>query len=84
MKDCIDRLKDLLEWSDRLGSDERDEIVSIIIKLERLKYIDNIKQFKKLIDNHIEYLETSERDEYPSITIENLEGILKRYFNAKK
>ena len=80
MKDCIDRLKDLLEWSDRLGSDERDEIVNIIIKLEKLKYIDNIKQFKKLIDNHIEYLETSEGDEYPAITIENLEGILKRYF----
>ena len=47
------------------------------------KTITNTKDLLKLIDNHIEYLETSEGDEYPSITIENLEGILNRYFNEK-
>lgn len=30
MKEAIKRLKDLLEWSDRLGSDELDEIATII------------------------------------------------------
>lgn len=45
--------------------------------------ITNTKQVLNLIDNHIEYLETSEGDELPSITIENLKGILNRYFNGK-
>ena len=30
MKEAIKRLKDLLGWSDRLGSDELDEIATII------------------------------------------------------
>lgn len=30
MKEAIKRLKDLLGWSDRLGSDELDEISTII------------------------------------------------------
>ena len=30
MKEAIERLEALLEWSDRLGSDEQDEIKEII------------------------------------------------------
>lgn len=45
--------------------------------------ITSTKQILDMIDNHIEYLETSEGDELPSITVENLEGILNRYFNKK-
>lgn len=45
--------------------------------------IKNTKQVLDMIDNHIEYLETSEGDELSCITIENLEGILNRYFNKK-
>ena len=33
------------------------------------------------IQQEIEYLETTEGDEYACITLENLEGILTKYFN---
>lgn len=45
--------------------------------------ITSTKQVLDMIDNHIEYLETNEGDELPSITIENLEGILNHYFNIE-
>jgi hypothetical protein len=38
MKEVIKRLEDLLKWSDRLGSDEKDEIKTCI---ELLKKDDN-------------------------------------------
>ena len=47
---------------------------------EIYKKLVNTKQVLDLIDNHIEYLETSDGDEHPSITIENLTGILNKYF----
>lgn len=35
------------------------------------------------IKENIEFLETSEGDEHQCITIENLEGILGKFFNTK-
>lgn len=37
MNKIIKRLSDLLLWSDRLGSDERNEIQEIIKDLKKLK-----------------------------------------------
>ena len=39
------------------------------------------EEFLENIDNHIEWLETTEGDEVECISIENLEMILKKYFN---
>jgi len=36
MKEAINRLKGMLKWSDRLGSDEIDEIKEIIKILENV------------------------------------------------
>jgi hypothetical protein len=36
MKDIIYSLKSMLLWSDRLGSDEIDEIIRIIEELEKI------------------------------------------------
>lgn len=95
---AVQKLQQMIDWSDRLGSDEINEIqdVILLLKLEN-STIDIIKDLRKylknklvsteevmnLINNDIEYLETSEKDELACITIENLEGILNRYFNKK-
>ena len=42
---------------------------------------DNIEDFVKDIQNEIEYLSTTEGDEIECISIENLEGLLSRFFN---
>ena len=39
------------------------------------------EEFLESIDNHIEWLETTEGDEVECISIENLEMVLKKYFN---
>jgi hypothetical protein len=39
-----------------------------------------INQLKILIQLSTEYLHTTEGDEYACITLENLEGILSKYF----
>ena len=39
------------------------------------------EEFLESIDNHIEWLETTEGDEVECISIENLEMALKKYFN---
>ena len=39
------------------------------------------EKFLESIDNHIEWLETTEGDEVECISIENLEMVLKKYFN---
>ena len=40
-----------------------------------------IDKFLESIDNWIEWLETTEGDEVECISIENLEMVLKKYFN---
>ena len=40
-----------------------------------------IERLTEAIQNEIEWLETSEGDEIECIGIENLEGILSRFFN---
>ncbi len=42
-----------------------------------------IQDLKEAIQNEIEWLETSEGDEVECIGIENLEGILSKYFNTE-
>ena len=42
-----------------------------------------IQNLKEIIQNNIEWLETSEGDEVECIGIENLEGILSKYFNTE-
>ena len=39
------------------------------------------EEFLESINNHIEWLETTEGDEVECISIENLEMVLKKYFN---
>lgn len=36
LKEIKNRLQNMLEWSDRLGSDERNEIQQIIQKIDEL------------------------------------------------
>ena len=40
-----------------------------------------LDELKEAIQNEIEFLETTEGDEIECIGIENLEGILSKYFN---
>jgi hypothetical protein len=42
-----------------------------------------IQDLKEAIQNEIEWLETSEGDEVECIGIENLEGILSKYFKTE-
>ena len=42
-----------------------------------------IEDLKESIQEHIEWLETSEGDEVECISIENLEGLLTEYFNTE-
>jgi hypothetical protein len=42
-----------------------------------------IQNLKEIIQNNVEWLETSEGDEVECIGIENLEGILSKYFNTE-
>lgn len=39
------------------------------------------EEFLESIDNHTEWLQTTEGDEVECISIENLEMVLKKYFN---
>lgn len=43
----------------------------------------NIQKLTETIQDNAEWLETTEGDEVESISIENLEGILSRFFNQK-
>jgi hypothetical protein len=43
----------------------------------------NVEQLIEAIQNETEWLETTEGDEIECIGIENLEGILSRYFDFK-
>jgi hypothetical protein len=42
----------------------------------------NISDLVEAIQNEVEFLQTTEFDEIECISIENLEGILSRYFNT--
>jgi hypothetical protein len=44
--------------------------------------IENISDLIEAIQNEVEFLQTTEFDEIECIGIENLEGILSRYFNT--
>ena len=43
--------------------------------------MDKTEEFLNNIDNWVEWLETTEGDEVECISIENLEMVLKKYFN---
>lgn len=58
MKEAIERLEALLEWSDRLGSDEQDEIKEIISVINNSDIEDNIILDKKLHITICEQLKT--------------------------
>ena len=45
--------------------------------------MDKTEEFLESIDNHIEWLETTEGDEVECISIENLKQQLKIYFNEQ-
>lgn len=83
IEQAVKRLKGIIDWSDRIGSDEIHEIRAIIALLKGIdnKKVINTKQVIDLIESEVEYLETSEGNEYPCITVENLEGVLNRYFD---
>lgn len=52
MEEAINRLKGLLSWSDRIGSDEIHEINSIIHILKKNSNIVWIEQLQPIIDEY--------------------------------
>lgn len=49
MKEIITRLKSMLKWSDRIGSDEIVEINEVITSLENIKIYSNSDMEKSFI-----------------------------------
>lgn len=94
-KKAIQRLQQMLDWSDRLGSDETSEIQDIILllKLEN-STADVIKDLKNSLKNKLVstkqvidlikeeiYLEDNFEDSEEIISIKDLEFKLNKFFN---